>query len=75
MQKGIITPFCRYKYNNLLSIRAIDETNNVNSHVDRQFTYYKVKEIAKDTGVNVFTVATRIRRLKIKLRKYYEKQK
>ena len=36
---------------------------------------YKVNEIAKDTGVNVFTVATRIRRLKIKLRKYYEKQK
>ena len=33
---------------------------------------YKIKEIAKEKEVNIFTMTSRIRRLKIKLRKYYE---
>ena len=33
---------------------------------------YKIKEIAKEQDVNIFTMTSRIRRLKIKLRKYYE---
>ena len=33
---------------------------------------YKIKEIAKEKDVNIFTMTSRIRRLKVKLRKYYE---
>jgi len=46
-----------------LSIRAIDETNIVNSHVDRQFTYYKIKEIGncwEDTENGISQIMSRV---------------
>lgn len=35
---------------------------------------YSVPEIAKESNEKLFTVASRVRRMKIKLRKYYEKK-
>ncbi len=35
-----------WKYNNLLSIRAVDETDEAEFDVESRFTYYRIKEIA-----------------------------